>query len=229
MKFYCDESLFATDDDRSDSLSARLILVGGGMRRTRTTGVGRHDLARVPEPVAGFPSLPSSKNNSPSSIAPVAIVDAYDQQRRVRALARFDLLDRERRSGKIDEAAYLVGREIERVFEHMAKVSGGGQWLEGDRLDPATQAEVATLVGIEKAYAVNAFLGWLLRHIGRADTRLLWIVLGERHPLGIAALAFGRAGVRGYRYTVDRFRDALAALAQAKAAKGRELHRRTHE
>jgi hypothetical protein len=153
----------------------------------------------------------------------VAVPDAYDPQRRVRALARIDLLDRERRSGNIDEAAYLIGREVERVFEHMARISGAGQWSEGDRLDPATEAEVRALLGIERAYAVNAFLRWVARHVGRQDTRLLVMVLGDRVSLSAAAIAFCREGRRGYRYTMDRFRDALAVLAEAKAAKGRAV------
>ena len=188
---------------------------------TRSTGAGRHDLARVPEPIGGFPSVPTSTHNSKRELTQIAVVDVFDARRRVRALARIDLLDQERRQGSIDEASYLVGREIERVFEHMARISGVGQWSEGDRLDPATEAEVRALLGIERAYAVNAFLQWVARHVGRQDTRLLVMVLGDRVSLSAAAVAFGRQGRRGFRYSVDRFRDALAVLAEAKAAKGR--------
>jgi hypothetical protein len=191
----------------------------------RTTGAGRHDLSRVPEPPGGFPSVPTSIHNTARTLTPVAVVDVYDARRRQRALARIDLLDRERRDRTLDEASYLVGREVERVFEQMTRVSGGGQWCEGDRLDPATQAEVAAILGIERAHMVNAFLGWLVRHIGQRDTVLLWRVLGLRWSFGVAAVAAGRLDRRGKRYTIDRFRDALAVLAEAKAAKGRELRR----
>jgi len=34
---------------------------------------------------------------------------------------------------------------------------------------------------------------------------------------------FGRSGIRGLRYTMDRWRDALIAIANAKAARGRAL------
>lgn len=185
--------------------------------------VGRHDLARVPEPAAGFSPLPSSKQNTRATIAIVAVPDAYDPQRRVRALARIDLLDRERRSGNIDEASYLVGRTTERVFEHLTRISGGGQWCEGDRLDPATQAQVAAQHGFDKAIKVNAYLGWLCRHLGQRDTRLLWLVLGDRLTIWQVAAAFGRPGRRGFSYTVDRFREALSILAEAKAAKERAV------
>jgi hypothetical protein len=186
---------------------------------------GRHDIGRVPEPVAGLAPLPRSKQNTSATIAIVAVADVFDDRRRVRALARIDLLDVERRAGYLTEAAYLVGREVEAMFEYMGRISGGGQWSEGDRVDPATAAEVYTLMGIEGAMKVNAFLGWLLRHLGRQDTLLLWRVLGDRLTLQQAAVAAGRLDRRGYRYTMDRFRDALSVLAEAKAAKGRALRR----
>ena len=63
----------------------------------------------------------------------------------------------------------------------------------------------------------------VVRHVGRWDARLLWMVLGERMSFVNAAAAFGRGGYRGRRYAMDRFSDALAALAEVKAAKGRRL------
>jgi len=189
----------------------------------RPSRTGRHDIARVPEPLAGFPPLPSSGQNTRASISIVAVSDAFEPQRRVRALARIDLLDRERRAGKIDEASYLIGREIEVVFEQMGRIGGGGQWWEGDRVDAASAAALNAMVGAERAFKVNAFLGWLVRHLGRQDTRLLWIVLGNRLGFEVAAASFGRRGVRGYRYMHDRFCDALACLAEVKAARGRAL------
>jgi hypothetical protein len=184
----------------------------------------------VPEPAGGLAPLPRSRQNTSASIAIVAVPDVYEDpragyvQRRVRALARIDLLDVERRAGYLTEASYQVGREIEAIFERMIRVSGGGQWSEGDRVDPATAATVYTVLGIEGALKVNKFLGWMLRHVGKPDTLLLWRVLGgDRLTLRQAALTFGRKGYRGHRYTMDRFRDALAVLADAKAAKGREV------
>jgi hypothetical protein len=190
---------------------------------TRRAAAGRHDLVRVPDQPGGYAVMPASQHNTATTIAPVAVTDPYDPQRRVRASARIDLLDRERRRRFLDEASYLIGREIEAIFEDMGRIGGGGQWLEGDRIDAAIAAELRAVLGIERAYRVNAFLGWLVRHIGVADTRLLWLVLGHRLPFSLAAAAFGRRGIRGLRYTMDRFRDALATLAEVKAAKGRAL------
>jgi hypothetical protein len=187
----------------------------------RSNGAGRHDLTRVPEPIAGFPAMPTSQHNGRREISPVAVVDAYDERRRVRALARIDLLDRECRAGRIDHAALEAGREIEKMFERMARISGVAQWFQTDHVDAASAAELQALVGLERAFAVNAFLGWLVRNVGKRDTRLLWLVLGERFSLALAAAAFQRPGVRGLRYTRDRLADALDTLASAKAARGR--------
>jgi hypothetical protein len=112
------------------------------------------------------------------------------------------------------------------MFEAMGRISSGSQWLEGDRVDAATQAELANILGLERARSVNFFLAWVTRHVGRSDTRLLWYILGQRLSFSNAALAQGREGVRGLRYTIDRFRDALAQLAQARAATGRVVRSR---
>jgi hypothetical protein len=190
------------------------------MPRARAAA-SRHDLARVREPSAGYPALPRSANNRPDTITAVAVDDVYDAQRRHRALARIDLLDRERRAGRIDEAQYRVGREVEAVFERMGNLGGGGQWMDGDRIDAGSRVEIKTVIGIEQAVVVNSFLGWLVRQLGAYDTRLLWLVLGHGQSFADAALAFGRRGRRSWHYMADRFRDALTVLANAKAAKGK--------
>jgi hypothetical protein len=191
---------------------------------TRQSGPGRHDLRRVPEPTGGYSTPPRSVNNSARDVVPIAVTDAYEPQRRVRALARIDLLDRERRTGRIDEASFQMGRDVELVFENMSRVSGIGQWFEGDRIDGKASAELKNIVGLERAREVNSFLTWLLRHVGPLDTRLLWIILGNRASFSVAALAlFGACDIRKQRYTSDRFRDALATLSFARSAKGRGL------
>jgi len=183
--------------------------------------LGRHDLTRVPEPAIGYAQLASSVNNGPDAVTPVAVTDPYDPQRRLRALARIDLLDRERRAGRISEAQYLAGRDVERALDGLGHVPGGGQWLEGDRVDSATAAQVAVVLGYERAMRANRFLEWLLRRLGITDTRLLLLVLVEGNPLHVAAIRLGRGDARGRHYIADRFRDALGVLAEARAARGR--------
>lgn len=188
-------------------------------------GTSRHHLARVPEPLSGYPVLATSVHNRAAEIVPVAVADVFDARRRQRALARIDLLDRECRAGRINTAAFEAGRDVEKVFEHMSRIGGGGQWLEGDRMDAATSADLMALLGAERGREVNAFLVWLVRHVGARDTRLLWIILGDRLSFAAAAAAFRRPGVRGLRYTRDRFAEALDTLADARAAKGRGARR----
>src|SRR5262245_14876643 len=138
----------------------------------RIAGAGRHDLDRVPEPVAGYAALPSSVNNSSANVQPVAIPDPFDQRKRFRALARIDLLDRLRREDRIDEAAFQVGRDVERVFEAMSRVPGS-QWFQGNQIIDSSSAEARLVLGLERAVLVNSFLRWLVRHVGPLDTRLL--------------------------------------------------------
>src|SRR5262245_40984839 len=140
----------------------------GSMPKIRSV-TGRHDLARVPEPVIGYPQLPVSANNSPAFVTPVAVPDPFDEQRRLRALARVDLLDRERRAGRISEAQYLAGRDVERALAGLGHIGGGGQWLEGDRVDPGTAARLAVALGYERALMANKYLDWLLRRLGVRD------------------------------------------------------------
>jgi hypothetical protein len=125
-----------------------------------------------------------------------------------------DLLDRERRRGRIDEASFLVGRQIERVFEQMHhRARANGQSLDANGINGFAPAELQLVPGLERAF----------EHLGPLDARLLWLVLGNRQSLELAALALWpqRKGVRGLHYTIDRFREALSALAEAKAEKGR--------
>jgi len=183
----------------------------------------RYDISRVPEPAQGYPSLPTSLNNTAATLTPVAVVDVYDERRRHRALMRVDLLAQERRAGRLDEASYRAGRDIESAFERMGRVSGGMQWLfGGDKIDSATQAEMQAILGVENAYKVNALLSWMVKHLGKMDTRIVWCVLGDRLSFTAVAASFGRKGVRGRRYVHDRFCDSLATLAEAKAARGKQ-------
>jgi hypothetical protein len=132
---------------------------------------------------------------------------------------RIDVLDRERRRGRITEASYLVGRQVEQVFKHMHAM---GERFELDRTDGSRSIELKAVAGSERLVAVNNFLRWLMHHVGQFDTWLLWIVLGNRVSFELARVALWphQRGVRGLHYTIDRFRDALAMLAEAKAAKG---------
>src|SRR5262245_38207248 len=195
------------------------------MKRSHT--IGRHELGRVPESRFGYPEdIPISQHNTSATITPVVVVDVYDGLRRHRAMARIDLLDRERRARRIDEASFLIGREIEVVFERMRRIGGSVQWLAGDHIDAAPLAAARDVGMAEAAVQVNAVLRWMARHLGKVDTRLVWYVLGEGWSFVQTASLFGcSTDWRGSQYIAHRFRDALGTLAAAKAAKGRRLRK----
>jgi len=193
------------------------------------SGAGRHDLLNVPTPPGGLdqefaarsPAIGQEQFGS-WRLGVVAVPDPYQPERRIRARARFDLLDRERARGFLDEASYLAGREIEATFESMARLRSTFCSM-ADHIDAAAKAELATLCRIDQARTINNFLCFLVRQVGRSDTKLLWYTLGERLPFSVAAAMFGRSGIRGLRYTMDRWRDALTTIANTKAAHGRAV------
>jgi hypothetical protein len=61
--------------------------------------------------------------------------------------------------------------------------------------------------------------------LGRIDANIVQRVLGENKSFAEVATLQGKSGERGTRYIAARFRDALEALAGAKAAHGRERSR----
>lgn len=188
--------------------------------------LGRHDLQGAREPAGGYAIPAESFHNSRTRIAVVAAPDPYDGRQRIRAVARLDLLDNERRHGLLAEGAFQAGREAERLFERGARVGCGGQWREGDRVDAATAHELAIVRGTESAIKVNAYLAWLVRTLGRRDARILSRVLGDRLNFAQCAIAEGKDGTRGAWYVANRFRHALEDLAEAKAAKGKGYYER---
>jgi hypothetical protein len=105
----------------------------------------------------------------------------------------------------------------------MNRIAGLSDWFAGDRIDEYTRAEAKAVLGLERAVAVNAFLRWLVRHLGPLDTRLLWTILGNRLTFAITAVTLWpeKPGVRGLRYTIDRFCDSLGTLAEARSARGK--------
>jgi len=198
------------------------------MAQPKPKTLGRHDLKGASEPASGYAVPPRSLHNSRTRLGFVAVPDAGhnpDGRARVRALARLDLLDQERRHGLIEEAAYLAGRETERIFERGARVGCGGQWRQGDRVDSATAHELSIVRNTESALRVNAYVAWVVRTLGRRDARILSRILGDRLTYEQCAILEGKSGTRGGWYIANRFRDALETLAEAKAAKGRDHER----
>ena len=76
------------------------------------------------------------------------------------------------------------------------------------------------IYAVDDARVVQAYMDRITRALGHIDMRILRQVLGERLTFAQVAEARGRAGRQGTAYYADRFRDALAALVEAWAAKG---------
>jgi hypothetical protein len=139
---------------------------------------------------------------------------------------RVDVLEDERSHGRISEAAYAVGRITQAVFERARNVAPSCGWKEGDRVDAAWAQEVKIVRALENARMVESYkkrIDDAFGPAGKLDARLLERILGDRMSYPQAAALQGKSGERGTSYIATRFRDALEALADAWAAKGREV------
>lgn len=138
---------------------------------------------------------------------------------------RTDLLELEHAHNRISGPALLAGREMQQMFEQATRVGAGGQWNSGDRVDQCRRKEQQIVKHLETARKIEAHAAWVRRCLGQhnIDCRILRDILGDQLSYGASAVRHGKKGDRGARYIAQRFRDALETLANAKAAKGREL------
>lgn len=133
---------------------------------------------------------------------------------------RVDILEYEKAHKRIGEQQYCLGRIVQAVFERCAGRVGSGGWNAGSRVDAVTANELRMIYAVDDARVVQAYMDRITRALGHIDMRILRQVLGERLTFAQVAEARGRAGRQGTAYYADRFRDALAALVEAWAAKG---------
>jgi len=159
-----------------------------------------------------------------------AVIDPYDPDGKSRIAVRInrcvDVLEDERAHKRISEAAYREGRALMRLFEP-ATAMGSTNWAGTSRVDAWVAKELSVIRGIDRARAITALKGWLRHELGAIDANLVVRIVGEGKSYAEAAALQGKAGDRGMRYIAARFRDALEALAEAKAAVGAERKRRT--
>jgi len=157
-----------------------------------------------------------------------AIPDPYDIGGR-RLLAtiniRTDILELELAHNRISQAAFLVGREIQSLFEKAATTGAGNQWNSGDRVDQYERKESKIEANFALAKKIESYAATWRRVFGHdnIDCKILRNILGDQMSYGACAVLHGKRGDRGARYIAQRFRDALEALAAAQAARGREL------
>jgi hypothetical protein len=131
-----------------------------------------------------------------------------------------DVLEDERSHGRISEAAYREGRIAQAVFER-ARGPGSCNWSFASRVDAFTAKELSIIYGIDSAARIQRLVDWLRQQLGRIDANILQRVLGEQKSFSEVATLQGKSGARGAWYVAHRFRDALEALASARAARRR--------
>ena len=195
-------------------------------RRPRRGALSRYDLAGAREPANGRAFPPPSVNACTAVVAvPDPSPDPYGpRDERVIATVnrRVDILETERAAGRISDAAYGVGRTVQAVFERARGLRPSGGWTRRDRIDAAWRHEIAIVQAIQDARRVRIYKERIRSALGMIDARLVERLLGDRLSYGQCAALQGKSGERGIAYVATRFRDALEALADGWAAKGKE-------
>lgn len=183
---------------------------------------GRYDLAGARAPANGLGRPPASLNARTAVGAVTEPPPFGDGTERLCVAVnwRVDILEVERSHSRISEAAYQVGRIAQAVFER-ARGPGTSSWAGNVRVDAYTAKELAIIHAIEDARRIQAQVAWMRYELGRIDANIVQRVLGEGKTYAEVATLTGKRGERGKSHIAERFRDALEALADAKAARGR--------
>lgn len=132
-----------------------------------------------------------------------------------------DVLENERSHDRISEAAYRVGREIQRAFERQNQLRTTFRAEPGGSRDVAYAHEMAIGYAIEEARAVEEIVARVSGAVGPVGARVLRAVIGEGKTFKQMAEARGRSGDRGINSAADQFRWLLEDLAEAWAARGK--------
>lgn len=137
------------------------------------------------------------------------------ERQRVAVNKNTDALEREHKYGRISESAYRAGRVYGLVLEKSGgAASGGGQWMEGDRVDAVLAHEVAILLGIDRARVSVAMLTDTLKVVGMLGQRILYLVLIKRLTLeNVCEEISGRTDKLARNFYAETFRQSLQSLA----------------
>jgi hypothetical protein len=137
------------------------------------------------------------------------------ERQRVAVNRRTDALESEYSYGRLSEGAYRAGRIYQSVLECASgSPSGGGQWMEGDRVDVVIAHELAILRGIDRADAVVVMLDDTCRVVGKLGQRVLALVLVDRLTLEqVAERVANRKDKLARSFYAETFRQSLEALA----------------
>lgn len=191
---------------------------------TRAAITGRHDLSSLP--AVAFDEPPKAKLRD---MATIAVDDPGAEKRLVRdkwtkelvyttprARARInvagDVLAQELRHRRISEEAFATGRLIEAVLQ-WGVITGGGQWMQGDRVDAAEAHEWAIAKGVDRARAAQAMKQEMRAVIGQTDARVIERVLVDGATWRQIAATYGKPTKREQLHWAWSFRKALQDLA----------------
>jgi hypothetical protein len=181
-------------------------------------GLGRYERVRDARIPATHPAPPLGMRT-----AIVGVPDPYDKVRTQAVVNRdTDVLERERSSGRLSEAAYRVGCVIKAVYERARGPSGGGQWLESSHSDPWTAHEWAIIKGLENAHQITAMHRHIVDAVGIVGAMQLRSALVE--GLTFQQMARGERNRRDAEAAARRFRWMLEDIADRWAATGRARH-----
>lgn len=132
-----------------------------------------------------------------------------------------DVLEWEHSHGRLDEAAYLVGRQLKRAYERLPAAACTSNWQGGDRVDGASAQGVI----IERMHAAARHVHVIERRaaqvIGQAGVTFLALILRDGMTFADIAARDPHASRATTTRVADRFRWLLAQLATGWAARGR--------
>lgn len=171
-------------------------------------------------PANGF-GTSASPQNVPTTIG--AVQDPYSPKDKlaVSVNRRTDVLEWEYSHGRLTEAAYRVGREIQAVFER-ATGRSASNWSQGDRVDAYASKELQIIHGIMKAETVQTYMDRIVRTVGMVGARFLRAILCDGSTFTSVATARGRNNEAGRGAAASQFRQLLEDLAEEFAARGQQ-------
>jgi hypothetical protein len=135
--------------------------------------------------------------------------------RRPAVWRRPDILESERREGRITEPAYLIGRIVEHA---LSRERGWPQttWPVSERINAGNNSEMAMLRRIDRAKRMVAYSQRVELAIGVGDALLIRAVLGEGKTYALIASTNDTNAARIREW----FCGALERLTDAWAARG---------
>ncbi|GJE03589.1 hypothetical protein [Methylobacterium isbiliense] len=125
-----------------------------------------------------------------------------------------DLLEREYAHKRITDAAYLIGRVLQEVFERRSGPRAAGSPEGRDRVDQSVAHELAMVLAIDDGRLVEALKARLAQSVGSYGARFLHQVLAEGREFAEISRGLGRGDSRAaVAFVAEHFRTLLEQVA----------------